>query len=156
MSYRPPKRSLLGAHVSQRAAVVLSAWLPDDVVFKRTATMEPELRTEVLNTVDAIKAAALMHKQAFAESAEVGNRPTAIAPEPESLTVDGEHSDPAGPPALLPLVDAAGLLGLSETRVRQLCRSGELEATKHGHVWMIPRSAIHQYLATQSLRSKAA
>lgn len=156
MSYRPPKRSLLGAHVPQRAAVVLSAWLPDDVVFKRTATMPEDLRLEVLNTLDAIKAAALMHKQAFAESADLGNRPTAIVPVPEESTVE-ERSDPAGQSGSLLLVDsAAGLLGLKSRRVRQLCVSGELEATKRGHVWMIPRSAIDQYLAINQIRRTAA
>lgn len=144
MSYRPPKRSQLVAPVSQRVAVVLAAWLPDDQVFRRTATMEPELRLEVLNTIDSIKAAALMHRQSFAE---VGNRPTAITPEPESLEVDGECNDPAGPPALLHSEAAAGLLGISSRRVRQLCEDHLLEAEKINTQWIITRESINQYLA---------
>lgn len=156
MSYRPPKRSLLGAHVSQRAAVVLSAWLPDDVVFKRTATMPEDLRLEVLNTLDAIKAAAVMHKQAFAESAEVGNRPAAITPEQEESTLKGMHVDPAGNGVLLPIGEAGALLGLKSRRVRQLCKSGELEAVKPGGSWLISREAIDQYLAINQIRRTAA
>ncbi|MCF2573152.1 helix-turn-helix domain-containing protein [Brevibacterium sp. UCMA 11754] len=148
MSYRPPKKSALVAPVSQRVAVVLAAWLPDDQVFRRTATMPEDLRLEVLNAIDGIKAAALAHRQTF-ESAEVGNRTAAITPEPESLKVEGTppRLDPAG--VVLPLVDAAGLLSLSETRVRQLCRSGQLDAVKVGIAWTISRDAIDRYLATR-------
>ncbi|QPS33996.1 helix-turn-helix domain-containing protein [Brevibacterium casei] len=147
MSYHPPRKSALVAPVSQRVAVVLAAWLPDDQVFRRTATMPEDLRAEVLATIDAIKAAALAHKQAFAE---VGNRPAAITPEAEESEVKGTPPDldPAGVGLLRS--DAAGaLLGLSARRVRQLVSSGELEAEKVGSEWIITRTAVDDYLATR-------
>ncbi|WP_453985154.1 helix-turn-helix domain-containing protein [Brevibacterium casei] len=146
MNYRPPRKSALVAPVSQRVAVVLAAWLPDSQIFQRTATMPEDLRAEVLDTMDAIKAAATMHKQAFAE---VGNRPAAIIPEPEESEA-GQMPDPTG--VLLP-VDAdtaAGLLGCGTRRVRQLCKSGDLKAEKHGVSWMIDRESINQYLAVRN------
>lgn len=147
MNYRPPRKSSLVAPVSQRVAVVLAAWLPDSQVFQRTATMPEDLRAEVLATVDGIKAAALAHKQAFAE---VGNHPTAITPPLESLEMKGTppNPDPAGVGLLRS--DAAGaLLGLSARRVRQLVSSGELEAEKVGSEWIITRTAVDDYLATR-------
>lgn len=155
MPYRPPAKSSLVAPVSQRVAVVLTAWLADDQVFRRTASMPEDLRIEVLNTIDGIKAAALAHRQAF-ESAEVGNRTAAIDPEPESLEVEGAPPviDPAGV-VLFPIGGAGALLGLSSRRVRQLCKSGELEAEKHGHIWMISRTAIDNYKALREARSAA-
>lgn len=107
--------------------------------------MPEDLRAEVLDTVDAIKAAALAHKQAFAE---VGNRPTAMDPEPEESSVKGTPPDPDPAGLVLLRVDeAAGRLSLSETMTRRLCRSGELEAKKHGVSWMIASNSIDQYLA---------
>lgn len=154
MSYRPPKKSALVAPVSQRVAVVLAAWLPDSQVFQRTATMPEDLRAEVLATVDGIKAAALAHKQAFAE---VGNHPTAITPEPEESEMKGTppNPDPAGVGLLRS--DAAGaLLGISSRRVRQLCEEGLLEAEKPGIEWIITRESVDQYRALKDIGRSAA
>ncbi|KZE22441.1 helix-turn-helix domain-containing protein [Brevibacterium casei] len=130
-------------------AVVLAAWLPDSQVFQRTATMPEDLRAEVLDTMDAIKAAALAHKQAFAEASAVGSRPAAITPEPEESEMKGKPLDPAGLGSLLRSDAAGALLGLSARRVRQLVSSGELEAEKVGSEWIITRTAIDDYLATR-------
>lgn len=154
MNYRPPRKSSLVAPVSQRVAVVLAAWLPDDLVFRRTATMPEDLRLEVLTAVDTIKAAALAHKQAFAE---VGNRATAITPMPEESDVKGTPHDPDPAGAVLLRSDQAGaLIGITPRRVRQLCNSGELAGEKVGSEWIITRGAVDQYISLRHLRSKAA
>jgi len=43
---------------------------------------------------------------------------------------------------LLSLADAAGLLGLSVERVRQLVVAGDLPGTRFGNVWAVPREAL--------------
>jgi excisionase family DNA binding protein len=44
---------------------------------------------------------------------------------------------------------AAGLLGVSERRVRQLAGSGALEGTKTGGVWVFDRLAVEDYRASK-------
>ena len=43
--------------------------------------------------------------------------------------------------------EAAYLLDLSGQRIRQLCASGELKASKHGWAWVIPKESVERYKA---------
>ena len=43
---------------------------------------------------------------------------------------------------LLPLADAAGLLGVSVERVRQLVVGGQLPGQRFANVWVVPKDAI--------------
>lgn len=51
---------------------------------------------------------------------------------------------PEGTVGLLPVVEAAGRLGVSETRVRQLLGSGELRARQVQGLWLIPVEEIER------------
>jgi len=51
---------------------------------------------------------------------------------------------PQGTVGLLPVVEAAGRLGVSETRVRQLLGSGELRARQVQGLWLIPVEEIER------------
>ena len=57
----------------------------------------------------------------------------------------------------MPLVDrdtyytvpeTAKVLGISETRVRQLVRSGEIEGHRAGNVWEVSRQSVHTFRDT--------
>jgi excisionase family DNA binding protein len=41
--------------------------------------------------------------------------------------------------------EAAKVLGISETRVRQLLRSEEIEATRTGNVWEVSKQSLHSF-----------
>lgn len=41
--------------------------------------------------------------------------------------------------------EAAKVLGISETRVRQLLRSEEIEATRAGSVWEVSKQSLHSF-----------
>lgn len=43
---------------------------------------------------------------------------------------------------LLPLADAAGVLGVSVERVRQLVVGGQLPGQRFGNVWVVPKDAV--------------
>jgi len=45
-------------------------------------------------------------------------------------------------PELLPLADAAEILGVSVERVRQLVVGGQLPGQRFGNVWVVPRDAV--------------
>ena len=45
-------------------------------------------------------------------------------------------------PELLPLADAADLLGVSVERVRQLVVGGQLPGQRFGNVWVVPKDAV--------------
>src|SRR5450759_22335 len=51
---------------------------------------------------------------------------------------------PEGTVGLLPVAEAAGRLGVSETRVRQLLGSGELRARQVQGLWLIPVEEIER------------
>lgn len=149
MNYRPPRKSLLGAQVSQRVAVVLAAWLPDSQVFQRTASMPEDLRAEVLDTMDAIKAAATMHKQAFAEASVVGNRTVEVSTvQADSMVKEVPPYNSAGFRGdFLRSSEVAGLLGISSRRVLQLLDSGDLTGERPGAEWLITRTSVDNLLA---------
>lgn len=50
-------------------------------------------------------------------------------------------------PLLLPIKDAAPLLGLSEWQVRGLGEDGKLPVEKIRGRWYIPAKAVHEYVA---------
>ncbi|WP_142026821.1 helix-turn-helix domain-containing protein [Blastococcus colisei] len=60
-----------------------------------------------------------------------------------SVVVDSEVA--AGLPHEISVRDAAGVLGVSDRRVRQMCESGELEARKPGWSWLVDRSSVELY-----------
>jgi excisionase family DNA binding protein len=46
----------------------------------------------------------------------------------------------------LTVAEAAARLGYVPSRVRQLCQSGQLAATRHGQrVWLIPETAVIRF-----------
>jgi excisionase family DNA binding protein len=45
----------------------------------------------------------------------------------------------------LTTAEAAALMNLAQSRVVQLCARGLINASKFGHVWMIPRSSAARY-----------
>lgn len=45
-------------------------------------------------------------------------------------------------PELLPLADAADLLGVSVERVRQLVVGGQLPGQRFGNIWVVPKDAV--------------
>src|SRR5215210_649090 len=50
--------------------------------------------------------------------------------------------------------EAAKVLGISETRVRQLLRSEEIEATRTGNVWEVSKQALHSFRDSYAPKGK--
>ena len=46
------------------------------------------------------------------------------------------------------------MIGVNDSRIRQLIRSKELKATKFGHVWMVTRLEVEKYIARRAEASK--
>jgi excisionase family DNA binding protein len=49
-------------------------------------------------------------------------------------------------PVMLTIPDAAAVLGVHHTTVRQLIHSGELRAKKVGRVWRISATALREFM----------
>lgn len=59
---------------------------------------------------------------------------------------EGVDSAPAAPlPHEIGVREVAGMLGVSERRVRQMCESDELKARKPGWSWLVDRSSVELY-----------
>ena len=54
----------------------------------------------------------------------------------------------------LTVSDAAKALGVNDSRVRQLCLSGELRAKKFGRVWMVSAEAVKDRAANPIPRGR--
>ena len=48
--------------------------------------------------------------------------------------------------------EAAARVGVSDARIRQLCKQGRLGAEKFGRDWLVPVSALETWLATDNDR----
>ena len=48
--------------------------------------------------------------------------------------------------------EAAAILGLCGTRVRQLCKGGSLKARKHGWAWVIEEGEIERFNALRMIK----
>ena len=55
---------------------------------------------------------------------------------------------------LLPLAEAAGLLGVSVERVRQLVVGGQLPGQRFGNVWAVPKDAVAARRHSPGLRGR--
>ena len=136
MNYGAP---VLGAHVSGIAAHVIVALLDERmparlVALQRLASQGriPEARVaEVASTWAAIREAARHWNDSRNDSL---------------AAVDGSAADPAAampePSQEIDTDRAAGLLGVTPNRVRQLARSGDLPGRKAGGVWLVDRAAV--------------
>jgi excisionase family DNA binding protein len=56
---------------------------------------------------------------------------------------------------LLNAVEAGELIGISRSRVFRLIQSGELNSIKVGGLRRIPRSAVHEYVATKIAEARS-
>jgi excisionase family DNA binding protein len=45
--------------------------------------------------------------------------------------------------------EAAELIGVTAHQVRHLARSGALEARRFGHAWMLKRTSVEEYAASE-------
>lgn len=52
--------------------------------------------------------------------------------------------------------EAAELLGVNDSRIRQLIEAGDLEATKFAHMWMVDRASVERLLAWRLKAKKPA
>jgi excisionase family DNA binding protein len=50
--------------------------------------------------------------------------------------------------------EAAKVLGISETRVRQLLRSGDIEGDRTGNVWEVSKQSLHSFRDTYAPKGK--
>ena len=55
----------------------------------------------------------------------------------------------------MPVSEAAALLGVRRSRVHELIRDGELEATQVGSQWLVSRASIDRWLQTKSPAGRA-
>jgi excisionase family DNA binding protein len=63
-----------------------------------------------------------------------------------------KDSDPQGPPTFEDWItprEAAALLGVTSHHVRYLTRKGIIEGRKFGHAWMVSRTSVEDYAATE-------
>lgn len=146
MSYRPERRTGLVVPVSQQTAIVMLALLPDEAMIWRRTTQLPEpVREELLRTLDTMRAAARMHREARAEDGTAETSPSPgpalseVGSSPAGSFRAGEDSVSAG--------EAAEMLGVSPRRIRQLLKLGLLTGHKLGHVWSVQRASVEQHLA---------
>lgn len=63
-----------------------------------------------------------------------------------------EASSGSCPPTRLTSTEAAGLSGLTASRIRQLCRDQVLVAVRWGQSWSIDRDSLQDYLSVRRAR----
>lgn len=63
---------------------------------------------------------------------------------------------PPTSPIAMRLRDAAAACGISERRLWQLVRSGDLRASRSGRTWLVQPDAIREWLASNEQRGGAA
>lgn len=83
----------------------------------------------------------LRHVAAWAGRASVGGNAEAVTAEVVACSESSSSLDTAV---------VAGLLGVTDSRVRQLIRSGALSATRLGRGWLIDRATVEEYLLLRS------
>ena len=132
------RRPILAAPVSGVAAFAIVAMLPRDDVERRTRGMEPEKRQEVLNAWDSIKAASdvYRHESAAQPSARGNAEPGNVVPLRDS---ESEGN------TLITTAVAAGFLGVSTRRVRQLLEGGSLAGSSVAGRWYTTQEALNDY-----------
>ena len=58
-----------------------------------------------------------------------------------------QTSPPALPPIAMRLLEASAACGVSERRLWELVRSGQLRASRSGRTWLVQPQAIREWLA---------
>ena len=131
-------RPTLAAPVSGVAAFAIVAMLPRDEVTRRTRGMEPDKRQEVLNAWDSIKAASdIYQRQSSAQPSARGNA--------ESGNVVHLRDSESEGNTLITTAVAAGFLGVSTRRVRQLLEGGSLAGSSVAGRWFTTQEALNDY-----------
>lgn len=132
------RRPTLAAPISGVAAFAIVAMLPRDDVERRTRGMEPEKRQEVLLAWDCIKAASDVYRH------ESAARPSARGNAEAGNVVPLRDSESGGT-YLVTTAVAAGFLGVSTRRVRQLLEGGSLAGSSVAGRWFTSQEAIDDY-----------
>ena len=124
---RPPLVAPVGGFAGFVLAPLINDGLPSRIAklqrLVNAGRLHPDLLAEVVDTWAGIRAVAQMWDAADGIAAD----PPAAMPEP-SQEIDTDR--------------AAGLLGVTPNRVRQLARSGDLPGRKAGGVWLVDRAAV--------------
>lgn len=150
MSGYSPRRPLLGAFINGPSAQILTSMLKREEVVRRSQGLPSPLRVKLLDDWDAMAEAASAYRERCEE-----RRNEAPAPGTPSVPV----ADPANPPeeaALYPVRMIAFVIGRTESRVRQMLRSGELEGVKVHDRWMVTEDSVGDYGMRQLLARQAA
>lgn len=138
MSYNP-RRPLLGAHISGPSAQILTSMLKRAEVERRSVGLPAAVRTKLLDDWDAMAEAARLYRERCEEHQTVAK----VDSLPSRAVADrvGEATDPV----LWPVSMVAIVIGRTESRVRQMLRSGELEGVKVHDRWMVTEDSVGDY-----------
>lgn len=138
MEYKT-ERPLLGAHVSGVTAQWINVRLTtadvDDTCRHFQTNGKPELALELRQSMASIRAAAALYIQRREEAASANGSPEL----PKGP--GGEESNQK----YLSVTDGAGLLGLSDRRVRQILAAGKLRGVRRGRQWLITSEDLEDY-----------
>ena len=145
------RRPQLGAHIRGPAAVWLLRGIRDgaeaDAVAHFQRVGRPDVAAVIADAMAQLREAARQWEAAVrADGASVDG-----SAEAGSTEAGGGSSQLGGrPPGGSEVVDtatAAGRLGVSERRVRQLLADGPLTGRKVGRQWLVERTSITEYQA---------
>lgn len=117
-----------GAVVDGAAAVVLDVFLRrrHDAVVEMMVGMPPEVQQEFADARNAIRAAAETYKDGLPQPTE----PAETGPQSEHDYVSTDQ--------------AAGIMGITARRVRQMAADGSLAAKRERGRWLVLRAAAEQ------------
>ncbi|WP_411803604.1 excisionase family DNA-binding protein [Arthrobacter sp. LAPM80] len=135
----PIDRPLLGTHVSGVTAQWISARLSvsevDDACRYFSMNGRSDLAGELSRSMAGVRAAAALYISRREEAASaVGSSELPIS------AASGESSQDH-----LSVTEAAGVLGLSDRRVRQILAAGTLRGARQGHRWLIGSDDLDGY-----------
>ncbi|BCW62471.1 hypothetical protein StoSoilB22_14440 [Arthrobacter sp. StoSoilB22] len=138
-SYRPPKFSALGAHVSGPSAWVIVKILERVRAVDSIQRASADVRDEALETYDALRAAAIHWQE---------QRTGTTPPDPEQGESANESGSVTRP---LSAVEAAALLGCTERRVRQLLAAERITGSRVAGRWLVDGDSVDDYLIAKSV-----
>ena len=139
--YRPPRFTGLGAHVSGVSAWVLAAMLEQVRAWDRLEGLQPHQKSEVLQTLDAIKASAIHWSDQIKTD---DGPPRRVRPEPTARPkpeLDGHVT----------ATQAAGRIGCTERRVRQMLKEEKLRGQQVAGIWLVEEQSVEDYLVRKEV-----